>query len=282
MLDVVDDFVGDVAAGNSFDAEARGGVYLEDERTARGAHKVDTGNVKTHGLCGFDGNAAFFGGKFNASSLAALVEVAAEIIIKGLAFHAGDDARANDEGANVGAGGLFDVFLEENVSAVFVVEVEGLEGGLGGFFGFGEDNAVAVGARGELNNDREADLLEEVVDVGGVTGNEGLRGVDAGLGENLLRTELVAGADDSDGARGSPDALHLELADDGATVASHAIRDTGQNRIKTGEVFAVVIDVWVFFVKRKITILIFDNAHLMTALLGFFDEAFRGIVGIAI
>ncbi len=34
MLDVIDDFSGDVAVRGVFDAEARGGVHLEDERAA--------------------------------------------------------------------------------------------------------------------------------------------------------------------------------------------------------------------------------------------------------
>lgn len=182
MLDVVDDFFGDIAAGDFFDAEARGGIHLENKRAAGRAHQVDTGNVEPHSLGGFDSDAAFFSGEFDAGPLAAFMEVAAEIVIEGLAFHAGDDTRADDEGADVGAGGFFDILLEENVGAVFIIEVERLEGGFGGFFGLGKNDAVAVGAGGKLDDDREADLLEEVVNVSGVTGDEGLRGVDASFG----------------------------------------------------------------------------------------------------
>lgn len=182
LIDIIDDFLGDVAASDLLDTEARGGIHLKDERTASGTHKVDAGDVKAHSLGGFDGDAAFFGGEFDAGSLAAFVEVAAEIIIKGLAFHTSDDTRANHKGADVGASGFLDVFLEEDVGPIFVIEVEGLESGFGSFFRLGENDAVAVGARSELNDDREADLLEEVVDIGGVSRNEGLRGVDTSFG----------------------------------------------------------------------------------------------------
>jgi len=282
LVDVVDDFLGDVAAGDFFDTEARRGIHLEDERTASGAHEVDAGDVEAHGLRGFDGDAAFFSGQFDASSLAAFMEVAAEIVIERLTLHAGDDARANDEGADVDAGRFLDILLEEDVRAVFVIEVEGLKSRLRGFFRLGKDDAVAVGAGSELNDDREADLLEKIVDVGGVAGDEGLRSVDAGLGQNLLRAELVAGADDSDRARGRPDALHLKLTDDGTAVAGHVVRNAGQNRIETGEIFAVIIYARMLLVKREVTVFIFYNSNLMATLLGFLDEAFSGIVGVAV
>ncbi len=282
MLDVVDDFFGDIAAGNFFDAKAWGGIHLEDKRATGGTHKINTGDMETHGLRGFNGNAGFFGGEFDAGSLATFVKVAAEVVIERLAFHTGDDTRANDEGADGGVGGFFDILLEEDVSAVVDVEVEGREGGFSSFLRHGEDDAVGVSARGELDNDWEADLLQEVVNVGGVAGDEGLRGVDAGFGENLLGAQFVAGADDGDGARGGPSALHLELADDGPAVAGHTIRDTTQNRVKTGEFFAMIKNIWVLFVKREITVFILNDADLMAALLGFFDEALRGIIGVAI
>ncbi len=76
--------------------------------------------------------------------------------------------------------------------------------------------------------------------------------------------------------------MHLELADDGTAVAGHTIRDTRQNRVKTGEFFAMIKNIWVLFVKREITVFILNDTDLMAALLGFFDEALRGIIGVAI
>ena len=121
VFDVVDDFLGDVAAGDALDAETWGGVDFEDKRAAAGAHEVDAGDVETHGAGGLDGDAALLGGELDAGAFAAFVEVAAEIVVEGLALHAGDYAGANHESADVGAGGFFDVFLEEDVGAVFVV-----------------------------------------------------------------------------------------------------------------------------------------------------------------
>ncbi len=138
--------------------------------------------MEAHGLRGSDGDAAFFGGEFNADTFAAFVEVAAKIVVERLALHAGDDARADDESANIRAGGFFNIFLEEDVRTVFVIEVEGLEGGFSGLFCVGEDDTVAMRAGSEFNNNREANLFQEVVDVGGIAANEGFRGVDAGFG----------------------------------------------------------------------------------------------------
>lgn len=76
--------------------------------------------------------------------------------------------------------------------------------------------------------------------------------------------------------------MHLELADDSATVASHIVGNTGQNGVETAETFTVIIDVRVFLVEREVAVFVFYNADFMTALLGFFNEAFGGIIGIAV
>lgn len=282
MLDVVDNLLGDVAAGDFFDAESWRSVDLEHEWATAGTHQIDTSDVEAHGFGGFDGDALFFVGELDADAFPALVEITPKIIVERLAFHAGDNARADHKSTDVLAGGFLDVFLEEDVGALFVIEVEGLEGGFGRFFGLGENDAVAVSARGELDDDREADLLQKIVDISGVAGNESFWGVDAGFGEDLLGAELVAGAGNGDGARSDPSALHLKLADNRAAVASHIVGNTGDDGVVARESFAVVIDIGVLVVKREVAILVFDDANLETALLGFDDEALSRIIDIAI
>ena len=137
VLDVVNDFSGDVATSDFFDAKTRRGVDFEDHGALVGTHEVDSSDVETHSFGGADGDAFFFRGEFDASAFTALVKVATKIIVERLTFHAGDNARADDEGADVSTGGFLDIFLKKDVGAVFVVEVEGLEGGFGGFFGLG-------------------------------------------------------------------------------------------------------------------------------------------------
>ena len=118
--------------------------------------------------------------------------------------------------------------------------------------------------------------------VGGVAGNEGLGGVDAGLGEDLLGAELVAGASDGDGAGGGPEALHLELADDSTAVAGHVVGDARDDGVEAGEVFPVVENTGVLLVEREVAVLVFDDADGVATLLGLGDEAFGGVVGVAV
>lgn len=87
MLDIFDDFRGDVFSGDFFDAKARRGVDLENERAARGAHDVDTANMETHGFCGFEGDTFFFVVEFNRDTGATLVKVRAEVGIKRGTLH---------------------------------------------------------------------------------------------------------------------------------------------------------------------------------------------------
>ena len=282
VFDVFDDFFGDVAAGDAFDAEARGGVDFKDEGSAGGAHDVDAGDVEAHGLGGVDGDFLFGFGEFDAGAFATFVEVGAEVVVEGLAFHGGDDAGADHEGADVGAGGFLDVFLEEDVGAVLVVEVEGLEGGLGGFFGFSQNYAIAVRAGGEFDDDGEADLVEQVIDVGDGAGDQGFRGVDAVFGEDLSGAQLVASAGDSDRAGGGPDALHFELTDDGAAVFGHAVADAREDGVVAFDFFAVVKDVRVFFVQREVAVFVLDDFCGVAAFFGFLDEAFGTVIAVAV
>ena len=179
VFDVFDDFRGDVATGDFFDAETWGGVDFEDERTARGAHQIDAADVEAHGASGLQGDLFLFVGEFHRHARAGLVEIGADIVVERGALHGGDDAVADDEGADVGAGGFFNIFLEEDVGAIFVVEVEGLESGFRGLLCLGENDAVAVGTGGELDDDGEADLVDKVVDVASVARDESFRSIDA-------------------------------------------------------------------------------------------------------
>lgn len=282
MLDVVNDFLSDIAAGDSLNTESRRSINLKHERAATGAHQINTSNVQTHGLGGLDGDTLFLVGELDTSSLTTLVEIATKIVVERLALHAGDHAGANHEGTDVHAGGFFDVFLKQNVRSLFVIEVESLESGLGGFFGLGQNDAVTMSARGELDDDWETDLFQKVVKIGGIARNEGFRSIDASFSEDLLRAQFVTSTSDGDGARGYPSALHLKLANNGTAVAGHIIRNTGDDSVKTRESFAVIVDIGMLVVERKVAILVFDDANLETTLLGLGNEALGRIIGIAI
>ena len=282
MFDVFDDFRSDVATGDFFDAEARRGVDLEDERTASGAHDVDAADVEAHGFCGFEGDFLFFVGELNRGAGAALMEVRAKVVVERSALHGGNDAVANDASADIGAGGFFNELWEQAVGAVFIVKIERLESGFCRLFGVGEDDAVAVSAGGKLDDDGETNLFEEVVDVRGVARDECLWRVDVIFSEDLRGAQFVTGAGDGDRSSRGPDALHFELTDDGAAVAGHVVRDAGQNGVEAFEFFAFVEDVGVFVIEGKVAVFVLDDLDFVTTFFRLFNEAFGGIVGVAV
>ena len=125
-------------------------------------------------------------------------------------------------------------------------------------------------------------MFEKVIDVGGIAGDESFRSIDTGFGKNLGGAELVARTGDGDGATGGPDALHLELADNGATVAGHIIRNAGDDGVEPCEAIAFVENVRVLFVNSEIAVLIFDDFDFMATLFSFLNEALGGIIGVAV
>ena len=282
MFDVFDNFAANISASNFFDAETWRSVDFEDERTASGTHEIDAGDMETHGASSADGEFFLFVGEFDGLAETALVEVGAEIVIERLALHGSDDLGANDEGTDVGTSRFFNIFLDEDDGAVFVVEVESLESRFGGFFRVGENDAVAMSTGRQFDDNRKTDLFEQIIDIGRVARNKSFWRIDAGFGEDLLGTQFVAGAGDGDGAGSCPDALHFELTDDGATIFGHVVGNARQNSIKTGKFGAFIEDIRVFFVERNITIFIFDDLDFVSASLSLFDETFGGIVGVAV
>lgn len=67
-------------------------------------------------------------------------------------------------------------------------------------FGLSEHHAVAVSAGSELDDDWQTNLLQEIIDVGGIARDESLWGINAGLGENLLRAQFITSTSNCDGA----------------------------------------------------------------------------------
>ena len=62
VLDVFDEFSGNVAAGDTFNTKSRGGIYLKNKWPTTGAHQVNTGDMESHRFSGLNGDALFFGG----------------------------------------------------------------------------------------------------------------------------------------------------------------------------------------------------------------------------
>jgi hypothetical protein len=169
---------------------------------------------------------------------AAAVEVGPELAGGALALHGGDDAVADDEGADVGALGLLDEFLDEDVD---VEAAERLDDGGGGLLGLGEDDADALGALEQFDDEGgAADDADEAVDVFDGVGEAGDGQADALGGEDLHGAQLVARARDGLRAVGAEHAHHLELADDGGAVEGVGGADAGDRRRRSRRACALV------------------------------------------
>jgi hypothetical protein len=99
---------------------------------------------------------------------AAAVQVGAELAGLGLALHGRDHLVADDEAADVGAAGLLDVLLHQDVG---LQPHEGLDHALGRLLRLGQHHADALGALQQLDDQRRAaDHLDQVSMSSGASG----------------------------------------------------------------------------------------------------------------
>jgi hypothetical protein len=156
--------------------------------------QVDAAHVETHRPGGAHGDRPLLGREPDLLGGGAPVKVGPELPGRALPAHGGDDPVADHEGANVGAAGLLDVLLHQDVG---VELAERCYHRLGRLAGLGQHHAHALGALGELDHDRRAtDRLQQAVDVLGRVGKARDRKPDAVAGQQLQGPELVAGAAD--------------------------------------------------------------------------------------
>ena len=167
------------------------------------------------------GGAALVLGDHHRLGLAAAMQVGAELARLARAHHAGHDLAADDQRADVGAAGLLDVLLHQDVH---VGGAERLDDRLGRGRRLGQDHAAALRALEQLDDaGRAADLLDHVLGAARPVREGGHRQADALARQQLQRAQLVARAADGDALVQREDALHLELPQHGQAV----VRDRG-------------------------------------------------------
>jgi hypothetical protein len=134
-------------------------------------------------LSGADGGFFVGGIEFDGFGFTAAVDVGAEFLALCDAADGGDDALADDEGADVFAFAFGDEFLEEDL---LFGGVEGLDDGFGDFDFISEDDADALCAFEEFDDDGcAADAFEGAFEVAFV--------IDVGGGRELLMPAAVLG-----------------------------------------------------------------------------------------
>src|SRR5579864_2263108 len=239
--DEVDHGARDVDAGGGLDPfEARRAVHLQHHRTlARGDH-VDPGDVQPEHLRGVDRGRRELRLQRHAAGRAAAVEIAAELSLDRLAGHRGDHLPADHDGAKVGAPGLLDEGLDEDV---LLQRVHRLEHRLRGFHRLGEDDAGALAPLEQLEDDRRAAYLaDRRAHVLAAPGEGGGRDPDVVARQQLQGAELVAALGDRLAVVGREDAHHLELAQHREPIEGDRGADARHDAVEAGDALAVVVD----------------------------------------
>ena len=129
------------------------------------------------------------------------------------AFHRRDDLAADHQRADIGAAGLLDELLHQDVH---VGAAERFDHRFRRAVGIGQHHADALGALEQLDHQRRAaGELQHLFGLFRIMGEGGDRQADAVARQKLHRAQLVARAADGDTFVERVDALHLELAQHG-------------------------------------------------------------------
>lgn len=276
IRDVVDDFAGDVEAGCSLDAfEAGGGIDFHDLGAVLALEHVDAADAQTHDLGGADGG--FLVGRLKGDALCftSAVDVGAEFLALGDAAYGCYDAVSDDEGADVLAFAFGNEFLKENL---LLGGVEGLDDGFCDLNLIREDDADALGAFEELDDDWcAADAHEGVFDVALVIDVSGGGDADIVAGEDLEGAEFVAGVADSRSGVWGEDVHLLELADDGCAVAGDGGADAGEDGIGFLESLSAVVKIRISLIQADGEAEGVENLDLMATFFPCLDEAACGV-----
>ena len=274
----VDDHAGDVLAGGLLDAfQAGRGIHLHDHRPVIGAQDVDAGHIETHGGGGAHRCRTFLRGDPDQFGGAAAVQVGAELALLGAAHHGGNHLFANDETADVGAAGLLDELLHQDVG---LEAHERLDHAFGRLLGLRQHHADALGAFQQLDHDRRAaDHLDQILDIVRRMGEAAHRQTDALARQQLQRAQLVARTCDGDRLIEREHAHHFELAHHRRAVEGDRSADARDHGIEAGQILATVMDLRLVRGDVHVAAQGIDHLHLMPVLLGGLDQAPRGIQG---
>src|SRR5690554_1597725 len=178
LLDEPDLHVGNILARSCFDPfQARRGIDFHDHRTVVGTQQIHTGDIQSHGLGGAHGSGAFFGCDANQAGRSTAMQIRAEFACLALTLHRGDYLAVDDETADVGAVGLANIFLHQDVG---FHPHESLDHADGGGLGFGQHHANALRTFEQLDHQwGAADHLDQILDVVWPVSETGHRQADA-------------------------------------------------------------------------------------------------------
>ena len=128
-----------------------------------------------------------------------------------------------------------------------------------------------MGAAGELDDARDADFIDQGVDISGVAGNDRARSGNVGATHKLSCSEFVADASDGQRASEAVVALGFELANNGVAIIGHGIADARDDGVEVFDRFALVDNFASFAINGNIAIFVLDDFGLVSTFFGLFD-----------
>ncbi len=205
-----------------------------------GAQYVHAGHVQAQDAGGAHRRGALLRGDADQAGGAAAMEVGAKLAGFGLALHGCHYLVADDEAADIGAAGLTDEFLGQDVG---LEPHEGLDDALRRLLSLRQDHADALGTLQEFDDQGgSAQHFDQVLDVVRGVGETGHRQTDALAGQELQGAQLVAGAGDGDGFVEGIGVQHLELAQHGGAIEGHRGADAGDDGVIAAQFLALVVN----------------------------------------
>src|SRR5665647_1467901 len=243
LLEKIDDEAGNIDAGRPLDAfQAGRGIDLHDQRPMAGADHIDAADVEAERRRRAGGHLLFLVGKLDLHGGSAPMQVGTELARTADPLVGCHNLAADDQRADIAAVRLADELLNHDVH---VVGAERFDDRLGRALGLGENDAHALGALEQLDDDGDAaDLLDHVLGFAWAVGEGGHRQADTFTRQQLQRAQLVARAPDGDALVQRVDALHLELAQHGEAVVRDGSADARDDGIVDRQAAPVVAQHW--------------------------------------
>ncbi|MOA03559.1 hypothetical protein D3C78_1230710 [compost metagenome] len=276
-LQKIDDLARHILAGGGFDPlQTRGGVHLQYQGATGTAQDIHPGHVQPHDLGGLHRCRPLFRGDLDGRRLAATVQVGAKLPRLGLTTHGRHHLATHHHAANVGAIGLADVLLHQDV----VVGLdEGLDHALGRLLGLAQHHAYPLGPLQQFHHQRRpADHGDEVGHVVGAVGIAGDGQAYAVAGEQLHGAQLVPGATDGHRAVEGHGIHHLELAQHGGAIEGDAGTDARDHGVIALQFPSFVVDGGAVGGDVHVAAQGVEHLDLMPARLRHLDQTAGGVV----
>src|SRR5690606_13361363 len=176
-----------------------------------------------------------------------------------LTFHCPNHFTIHHQCADVGASGFLDKLLYDDAC---LDTVEGFDNRLSGVFVFCQYNAEALGSFQQFDHDGCTTYgFDNTLRIFRIIHEDRLRDAQAGTGQNLKASQLVARTDQGLRFDGGKDLHHLKLAYYRRAVEGYRSADAGDNGIKVIQAPSLVQNYRVFLFNEQHAFHVIDDLH---------------------